>query len=469
MRTRLLSSVASSLFILLCASEAGASEPQPDAEEKSFGTIPARSKEQMKQQLQKPSPVQGGSAGAPDSPYAVPPQSSPTATVQTSDDGFETKDERQPRTWGSGPEQRSSYAPIATDPPGDWAVLHAGLRPRIGTFGGIATLAVAHARTESFYGGFSLSFVRNDAGTHIGLAQIALGRNLSDSFGGGLQLSISENRARSFVGIGQTALAYNRALSMTAITQVAAYNRTRDLDTIAQIGGYNRTDESFAGAVQLGGFNHSRGDFSGIVQLGAVSATGRELFGDKNSSNNRNGEHYRFAGIAQMGVVSTVHGNFYGIAQIGAASFTSDDFRGIVQFGALGAGAKSFKGLAQVGLVTMSSDSLGLQIGAGAISLKEHSGIQIGALGTYAKSIDGAQIGVANVANKVRGVQIGVFNYARSLRGVQIGLANHAEDGVLPWTALLNMGFGDDPGERLDYDYEQRQKSGGAKSTSTRF
>jgi len=26
---------------------------------------------------------------------------------------------------------------------------------------------------------------------------------------------------------------------------------------------------------------------------------------------------------------------------------------------------------------------------------------------------------------------------------VQIGLANHAEDGVLPWTALLNMGFGD--------------------------
>ena len=30
--------------------------------------------------------------------------------------------------------------------------------------------------------------------------------------------------------------------------------------------------------------------------------------------------------------------------------------------------------------------------------------------------------------------------------GVQIGLANHAEDGVLPWTAILNMGFGDGDG-----------------------
>lgn len=38
---------------------------------------------------------------------------------------------------------------------------------------------------------------------------------------------------------------------------------------------------------------------------------------------------------------------------------------------------------------------------------------------------------------------------------LQIGLVNHAEDGVLPWTAIVNMGFGDapDPGE----DYAARQ------------
>jgi hypothetical protein len=38
----------------------------------------------------------------------------------------------------------------------------------------------------------------------------------------------------------------------------------------------------------------------------------------------------------------------------------------------------------------------------------------------------------------VKGVQIGLVNHAASLRSVQIGLVSHAEDGVLPWTALLN-------------------------------
>ena len=69
--------------------------------------------------------------------------------------------------------------PVAVNPPSDWAVLHAGLRPRIGTFGGIATLALAHARTERFYGVLSLSLVRSDAGTHVGLTQFSIGRSVS--------------------------------------------------------------------------------------------------------------------------------------------------------------------------------------------------------------------------------------------------------------------------------------------------
>src|SRR5204863_3078932 len=100
----------------------------------------------------------------------------------------------------------------------------------------------------------------------------------------------------------------------------------------------------------------------------------------------------------------------------------------------------------------------GFQIGAGALTFDKHEGIQIGALGTYARAIDGAQVGVANLAERVRGVQIGVFNHTRSLRGLQIGLANHAEDGVLPWTAILNMGFGDgDGGGRDDEEYPSSQ------------
>ena len=160
------------------------SPSQADRDEASFGTIPARSKAQM--QVQQSAPQAAPQSASPSATQS----GSPSAPRAASGDG--SNDEVMQGY--DGDRMRSGNAPIATDPPGDWAVLHAGLRPKLGTFGGIATLALAHARTESFYGGFSLSAVRNDAGTHIGLAQIALGRNLSDSFGGGVQLSITENR-----------------------------------------------------------------------------------------------------------------------------------------------------------------------------------------------------------------------------------------------------------------------------------
>ena len=430
----LLASFVPTALLLLTASQAHATQPsQADKDEASFGTTPARSKAQM----------QAPQAAPSEAMPAPPPMDRAVEATGTASYEAPSYDSDV---------RRSTAAPIATDPPGDWAVLHAGLRPKLGTFGGIATLALAHARTESFYGGFSLSAVRNDAGTHIGIAQIALGRNLSDSFGGGVQLSITENRARNFIGLGQLSLAYNRSLEMTAVTQLGAFNRAKEFNGVSQLGLYNRTDKNFTGATQLGVLNHSRGDFAGLAQLGVMNATGPEIFGDHGHKN-------RFIGVTQVGVVSTVNGNFYGIAQVGAASYASNDFRGLVQVGVLGAGAGSFHGLAQTGLVAMSKESIGLQIGGGAIALEEHTGIQIGALGTYAKSIDGAQIGVANLAEHVRGVQIGVFNHAKSLRGVQIGLANHADDGVLPWTALLNFGFGDGgDDESPNYD-EQRYKA----------
>jgi hypothetical protein len=443
----LLASFVPTALLLLSAADAGAQQPQQaqqmDHDEASFGTTPARSKGQMQVQ-------------------SAPPQAAPTAAAPSNRGDEGVAADYAPVLESSqvydGDTQRSRNAPIATDPPGDWAVLHAGLRPRLGTFGGIATFALAHARTEQFYGGFSLSAVRNDAGTHIGLAQIALGRNLSDTFGGGVQLSITENRARTFTGIGQTSLAYNRSLSFTGITQLAAFNRAKSFAGVTELGLYNRTDKSFAGAAQIGAFNHAQGDFAGIVQLGVVNTTGAKVFGEKETAGKS-----EFAGIAQAGVVSTANGNFYGLAQFGAAAYTSNDFRCIVQIGALGAGAGSFHGLLQTGLVAFSKESIGLQVGGGAIALQEHTGIQLGALGTFAKSIDGAQIGIANIAERVRGVQIGVFNHTKSLRGVQIGLANHADDGVLPWTALLNMGFGDDVSDDSDHDYDQQSRKSASR------
>jgi hypothetical protein len=290
-----------------------------------------------------------------------------------------------------------------------------------------------------------LSLIRNDAGTHAGVAQLGLGRNLADSFYGGLQLSLSENRARNFVGLGQTALVYNRGGDVTAAYQLAAYNRARVFRGVLQLGGYDRTDESFAGVAQLGLFDHARGDFTGLLQAGVVVGTGPELLPDEAGHAST-----RFAGALQVGAISVTDGRFYGLAQLGAVSFTSEDFTGLLQVGAFVADAERFHGLAQIGALTLTSKSQGMQVGGVAIAREEHTGLQAGALANYAGSIDGAQIGVVNLAGRVRGVQIGVFNYAHKLRGVQIGLANHADDGVLPWTAILNMGFGDGDGGAVD-------------------
>ena len=41
-------------------------------------------------------------------------------------------------------------------------------------------------------------------------------------------------------------------------------------------------------------------------------------------------------------------------------------------------------------------------------------------------------------------------------RAAEIGLANHAEDGVLPWTAGINMGFGDGDGGGIDPDEDHQ-------------
>lgn len=332
---------------------------------------------------------------------------------------FQTQD-----IWRDEDRESRQPAPIAVDPPRDWAVLHAGLRPHLGTFGGIATFSLAQNRTERFYGVFSLSAIRNDAGTHVGLAQIALGRNLSDSFYGVLQLSLAENRVRHFYGVGQLGLAYDRAGDMNALFQAGGYQRNNNFNGVIQTGAYVRTEQNF----------------NGLAQVGLVSSVGPALVND-----DYNGKE-RFAGLTQVGVWASVDGSFKGLTQIGVASLVTNEFDGLVQIGGMGAAAKKFRGLAQIGTATFTRDSVGMQLGAVNISTKEHTGLQVGGLANYGSAVDGAQIGIANLGRRVRGVQIGVFNYAKHLRGVQIGLANHAEDGVLPWTAILNMGFGDGDG-----------------------
>lgn len=327
-------------------------------------------------------------------------------------------------------------APIATDPPGDWAVLHGGLRPTLGTFGGIATLAVAHARTERFYGAASLSLIRNDAGTHVGAAQLSLGRNLADSFVGVTQLSATENRARTFAGVGQLSLAYNRAGELDGALQASAFNRARSMHGGLQVGAYNRVDERFVGGVQVGAYNHAHGDFIGLAQIGVVSAVGARLLETSDTKS-------KLTALAQVGLVSSIEGRGAALVQAGMGS-VAGELDALAQIGLVTAHATRFRGLVQVAGGALGDVSYGAKIGLLTMASQEHTGLAAGALNSEG-SVDGAQVGVVNLSDRVRGVQIGLVNHARSLRGVQIGLANHADDGVLPWTALFNMGFGDSP------------------------
>src|SRR5262245_57859001 len=111
------------------------------------------------------------SAVVPEDDHPAPPRPSPSVDRES---GPLVIDRTEPPP--AAPEHyRVRDAPVAKDPPGDWYVAHAGLRPHLGTFGGLGTFALAHGRTERFYGALSLSIVRNDAGTHVGAAQVALG------------------------------------------------------------------------------------------------------------------------------------------------------------------------------------------------------------------------------------------------------------------------------------------------------
>jgi hypothetical protein len=173
-------------------------------------------------------------------------------------------------------------------------------------------------------------------------------------------------------------------------------------------------------------------EFVGLGQLGFLNWTGD------------------FTGVTQAGAFAFTTGDFIGLGQVALASFTRGEFWGPVQIGGIGAFAGRFHGLAQVGGAAVAEHARGAQIGVVTMALEDGAGLQLGAA-NMSEEMSGAQVGVVNMAKKVRGVQIGVVNHAESLRGLQIGLVNHAEEGgVIPWSAVLNMGFGSDGDEGSD-------------------
>ena len=161
-------------------------------------------------------------------------------------------------------------APVteAPAPAHDWALLHAGIRPRLATFGGIATLAVAQGRVHHFYGVASFATVRQDAGVFVGATELALGQANAEKFYGVAQLGLSKNLASgSFTGVAQLSLAHNDAETFGGVLQLAPYDRAGDFYGVAQIGGYDHTERDFGGALQLGLANAEADRFRGLTQI----------------------------------------------------------------------------------------------------------------------------------------------------------------------------------------------------------
>ncbi len=372
-----------------------------------------------------------------------------------------------------------SDLPIATEGPHDWAGAHVGVRPNLDKFIGVGTLALARGKVRRFYGVVALSGVRNDAEQFVGVTQLTLGRNGAERFYGVTQIALTENGADRFRGVAQISPALNDAKSFGGVAQIGSYNRAENFGGVAQVGPYNRVDKEIVGLAQVGAYNRVTGDFAGGFQIGAVSSAdffggiaqisiglnyvGKDAFENGFGESEERAKKDRFVGLFQIGVVNGTDGGFVGIAQIGAGN-AAGNFTGFMQLGyfanytqlevtaplqmsgIVNYAGKRFTGLAQItGGANIAGEVRGLQIaGFGNITLGSHEGAQIATV-NYAKEISGAQIGLANAAENVAGIQIGIFNHAKRLRGLQIGLVNHAEEGgLLPWSGIINMGFGPD-------------------------
>ena len=107
--------------------------------------------------------------------------------------------------------------------------------------------------------------------------------------------------------------------------------------------------------------------------------------------------------------INLVDGSFHGLQGAATANFLGGDLHGLQ---------------AALGLNVLGGHGRGLQATAGV---------------NWARSVDGAQLGVLNLGKEFRGAQLGVFNVASGrVRGAQVGLINYADEADAS-VALLGM------------------------------
>jgi hypothetical protein len=240
---------------------------------------------------------------------------------------------------------------------------------------------------------------------------IQLFRNERSVYGLGLNLIYGNNR--NLVGL-EVGFASNKRWMSAGLQVGAILNRVTGTARGLQVAGIINWVEGPFHGLQLSTINLGNG--ADGIQIGAANF------------NWRHGEESRVAGL-QAGVLSLNSGHFYGL-HLGGLSFMN-----------------YARGLVVSGLYNMAVGMKGIQIGA--LDTTEHlDGAQLGVMNIVvitapsdAPPNRGLQLGLANVAGRIKGLQVGLVNYAARLTGLQLGLININRGGRVPFLPILNFGL----------------------------
>lgn len=80
------------------------------------------------------------------------------------------------------------------------------------------------------------------------------------------------------------------------------------------------------------------------------------------------------------------------------------------------------------------------------------TGVQVAFAKNHAEEINGAQVGIYNVAKKVNGVQIGLVNYTEDINGISLGLISIVKNGIM----RMELAVDNDEGRSLTMKYGTR-------------
>ena len=166
-----------------------------------------------------------------------------------------------------------------------------------------------------------------------------------------------------------------------------------------------------ANGIQAAGiFNLNKGNTNGIQIAGITNINGQNTNGISLSGLVNITSNYA-QGISITGLTNIVGNDAKGLTIGGLMNFIGQEAKGISVAGIANIAGESSRGIALAGLINISGE--------------QTKGLQIAGLGNITNKLNGAQVGLANVAVRGKGLQIGLVNYYNeSFDGWQLGLVN---------------------------------------------